>query len=78
MITENAKGAENARKRPHPCKKRKDGPPNFKGKKESDKIPTAIPRLEVEGFEGNLLRGDQQLAEKFKTGRAPIEGFFCG
>jgi hypothetical protein len=64
-------------KRPHPCKKRKDGPPNFKGKKASEKIPAAIPKwLEVEGLEWNLLRGDQQLAEKFKTGWAAIEGFF--
>jgi hypothetical protein len=33
------KSPENA----HPCKSRKDGPPNFKGKKASEKIPTAIP-----------------------------------
>jgi len=45
MITENAKGAENARKRPHPCENRKDGPPNFKDKKASDKIPDGIPNV---------------------------------
>src|ERR1700722_1668476 len=33
-------------------------------------------RLKVEGLERNLLRGDQQLAEKFKAGWAAIEGFF--
>ena len=32
--------------------------------------------LEVEGLEWNLLRGDQQLAEKFKTCPAAIESFF--
>jgi hypothetical protein len=42
VITGNGMGGkspENA----HPCKSRKDGPPNFKGKKASEKIPTAIP-----------------------------------
>jgi len=34
--------------------------------------------LEVEGLEWDLLRGDQQLAKKFKTWRAAIEGFFSG
>jgi len=35
--------AEKVRKMLHPCKSRKDWPPNFKGKKASEKIPTAIP-----------------------------------
>ena len=34
--------------------------------------------LEVEGFQRNSLRSNQQLAEKCKTWRTAIKGFFGG
>jgi hypothetical protein len=69
MITENAKWAEKA----PPLQKPQGWATQLQRQKSvrqnSDRHSDC---LEVEGPEGNLLCGDQQLAKKFKTERAAV------
>ena len=50
---------KNAQKKPHPCKKRKDGPPNFKGKETSKAKSAASRDLQMRGDGSGVDAGSQ-------------------
>src|ERR1700722_7549961 len=57
--------AKNTQKKPHPCKKRKDGPPNFKSEEYFKVKNAASCELQMRG-DGSGVNGGQSTHPKLK------------